>query len=413
MTIKALFPTVLPTLNLDFANTKVLDPRITFTRASTGTFVGGNGLIQTAASGVPRFDHNPTTGESLGLLVEEARTNSIRNNTMVGAVPGTPGTGPTNWSLGASTDLTRTIVGTGIENGINYIDVRYTGTVTAARVQYIFLESSNNIAAVNGQSWTGSVWLKIAAGSLSNISSLSIQADTRDSSLVYVNTPYAVNVTPTTTFTRFSGTGTATGTTAWILPFIVFNTATSGLVDITLRIGLPQLEQGAFATSVIPTTSATATRAADVASITGTNFSSWYRQDEGSFFCSTFAPKGIVVFGTGDTFDNTQYLTAAASNNVSIRSGGLDQAVLTAPVSSSANTNIAFGYALNSFAAVSNGGTISTDTSGAVPLAQVRLKLGSSAWETSGSNNINGTIRRLVYFPIRLANITLQAITAS
>ena len=77
MTIKALFPTVRPTLNLDFANTKVLDPRVTFARASTGTFVGANGLIQTAASDVPRFDHNPTTGESLGLLVEEARTNLV------------------------------------------------------------------------------------------------------------------------------------------------------------------------------------------------------------------------------------------------------------------------------------------------------------------------------------------------
>ena len=77
MTIKALYPTVRPTLNLDFAKTKALDPRITFTRASTATFVGSNGLIQTAASGAPRFDHNPATGESLGLLVEGARTNLL------------------------------------------------------------------------------------------------------------------------------------------------------------------------------------------------------------------------------------------------------------------------------------------------------------------------------------------------
>ena len=75
MTIKALYPTVRPSLNLDFAKTKALDPRITFSRASTATFVGADGLIKTAASGAPRFDHNPTTGESLGLLVEEARAN--------------------------------------------------------------------------------------------------------------------------------------------------------------------------------------------------------------------------------------------------------------------------------------------------------------------------------------------------
>jgi hypothetical protein len=34
-------------------------------------------VLLTAASGVARFDHNPTTGESLGLLVEEQRTNEL------------------------------------------------------------------------------------------------------------------------------------------------------------------------------------------------------------------------------------------------------------------------------------------------------------------------------------------------
>jgi hypothetical protein len=45
-----------------------------------------------------------------------------------------------------------------------------------------------------------------------------------------------------------------------------------------------QLEVGAFPTSYIPTTTSTVTRSADVASITGSNFSSWYRQDEGTMF---------------------------------------------------------------------------------------------------------------------------------
>ena len=77
MTIKASnFPTVRPTLDLNFAATKRLDPRVTFSRASSGTYVDANGVLQSAATNVPRFDHNPTTGESLGLLVEEARTNT-------------------------------------------------------------------------------------------------------------------------------------------------------------------------------------------------------------------------------------------------------------------------------------------------------------------------------------------------
>ena len=41
MSVKDLYPAIRPSLNLDFANTKTLDPRITFSRASTGTYYDG------------------------------------------------------------------------------------------------------------------------------------------------------------------------------------------------------------------------------------------------------------------------------------------------------------------------------------------------------------------------------------
>jgi len=75
MAISQNFPSVRPTLDLNFAATKRLDPRITFSRGSVGTYHDSTGTIQIAAPHVARFDHNPATGESLGLLVEEARTN--------------------------------------------------------------------------------------------------------------------------------------------------------------------------------------------------------------------------------------------------------------------------------------------------------------------------------------------------
>jgi hypothetical protein len=172
-----------------------------------------------------------------------------------------------------------------------------------------------------------------------------------------------------------------------------------------------QLEAGAFPTSYIPTTSSTVTRAAELVNITGTAFSSFYNQTEGSFFCSTFAPKGSVIYGTGDTFDNTQYVTAGLNNNATFRSGGAVSSILAAPVSTSGTTNIAHGYAASNFAAVSNGGTVATGTGGAVPLAQIRLKLGSSAWSDNTDNSINGHIRRLTYWPVRLSNATLRTLT--
>jgi hypothetical protein len=75
-----------PTLDLRFASSKSLNDYvsgqnlITYTRASDATFFDSNGTIQTAGANTPRFDHNPATGESLGLLIEEARTNLLLNS---------------------------------------------------------------------------------------------------------------------------------------------------------------------------------------------------------------------------------------------------------------------------------------------------------------------------------------------
>jgi hypothetical protein len=67
---------------MDFANGKTIDSRFTFSRSSTGTYVGADGLIKTAYVDVPRFDHDPSTGESLGLLIETSRTNNIYNSNL-------------------------------------------------------------------------------------------------------------------------------------------------------------------------------------------------------------------------------------------------------------------------------------------------------------------------------------------
>src|SRR5262249_49436220 len=57
------------------------------------------------------------------------QVNQLRNPTAAGAVPGSPGTLPTNWRQGGGTGgLTQTVVGTGTENGIPYLDYRLQGT---------------------------------------------------------------------------------------------------------------------------------------------------------------------------------------------------------------------------------------------------------------------------------------------
>ena len=77
MSIQNNFPAIKPSLNLDFSNTKTVDPRITFTRASSATYFDEFGVMRTTSNNVPRIDHNPMTGECLGLLIEEQRTNLL------------------------------------------------------------------------------------------------------------------------------------------------------------------------------------------------------------------------------------------------------------------------------------------------------------------------------------------------
>lgn len=127
------------------------------TRSTTATRVNASGLIESVASGVPRLDY--TGGGCPSLLVEPAATNQIRNNTMAGAVTGAPGTLPTNWN-DLSGGLTREVVASGTEGGIEYVDIKLSGTASSnnARIAY---ESGIQIVASFNQVWTNSAYIKI------------------------------------------------------------------------------------------------------------------------------------------------------------------------------------------------------------------------------------------------------------
>ena len=144
----------------------------TFSRNSMGTYFDNSGTLQTAPANTPRIDYDPVTHAAKGLLIEEARTNSIRNNTMVGTVPGSPGTKPTFWSVFYGVPgISDSIIGTGTENGISYFDLQISGTATGSGQFQVYPESTNIIAASSGQTWTARFYLKLQSGSTSGITS--------------------------------------------------------------------------------------------------------------------------------------------------------------------------------------------------------------------------------------------------
>lgn len=72
-----------PSLDISFLSGS-LDRSIVFTRNSTATYFDVNGTMQSAAINAPRFDYDPVSHAARGLLIEEARTNSLLNSATLG-----------------------------------------------------------------------------------------------------------------------------------------------------------------------------------------------------------------------------------------------------------------------------------------------------------------------------------------
>jgi hypothetical protein len=407
-----------PSFALNFVNGTMLDPRVTFTRASTGTFFDSAGVLQSAAINAPRFDYNPSTLAAQGLLIEESRTNGIRNNTMVGAVAGTPGTLPTNWSVSGLGTLTQQVVGTGTSNGVTYIDIRFSGTTSTTQVR-ILSEIQNNIAASNGQSWALSYWTALVGGSLTNITGSGTTINLFDSTPTFLSVLTGPNLNTTASLTRVSAAGTiATVGTAFVQPQLFLNFSSGVAIDVTLRIGLPQLEQGAFATSVIPTTTTALTRAQDRAVVN--TLSPWYNSVAGTIyaeFAVTQPSSGANQFvaRVSDNSYNNQigdFVSTTGFAAISTASGGVFDGLASTAIAVSANTVAKFAgaYSANDLAACKDGGTVATDATATIPSGLTRFDLGS---DHAGFNNVKaGYLRRITYYPRRLSNAELQAITA-
>ncbi len=237
---------------------------------TSGIFVWGAQLVE----GADQLPYFPTTdrlnvprlsymyGSCPALLLEPQRTNSIRNSSMVGAVAGSPGTMPSNWASAVLSGLTQTIVGTGIEKGLPYIDLRFNGTATGTTIR-IATDGTTAISASNGQTWTHSFYAKLieAPAAPNNYNLYTQQLAAGGTNLGQFQTAFV----PTLTLQRYTQTFTTDqATIANIRPYFWAELTNGATYDFTIRIAQPQMESGAYATTSIFTTgSATATRIAD------------------------------------------------------------------------------------------------------------------------------------------------------
>lgn len=419
-----------PTINMDFAGTAALPPSVTFTRASTGSYFDATGTLQSAAIDVARLDYDPSTLQCNGLLIEQQRTNSVRNNTMQGTAAGTPGTLPTNW-IGDTTvaGVTRQIVGTGVEKGITYIDIRVSGTTSGALIFGIQTEGNTQTAALNAQRWTSSLYARVVAGSFANITRVSHIVRYNDAAGVLL-TSGALDITPTTAALntqRFVNTVLSSNAlTAFVGQVFQVEAGAGVAIDITLRIGLPQLELGLYASSVIPTTTAEVTRALDQPFIN--TVTPWYNATESTLVVGYQLALGsaVSISTSRFAFDFTQApltdnrLAIQAIVNALVADRVLINSAIGGSVSFSSNgttvgtapRTVAAAYKSNDFAASATGATtIAVATGTVMPVTLTAVRLGG---QIANSNNgqLGGWLRYFAYYPRRLSNADLLALTA-
>ena len=268
------YPSIRPTLDLNFAATKTLDRRITFTRDSLGTYTDELGIIRTVSNNTPRFDHDPVTGESLGLLIEEQRTNLCINSTS-----------SSNWGtpFQLTKDASKTITAPSGD-----IDA-YEWTETTDSTTH--LNNGPSVSISSGSSYSISAFFKRTAGTLDRGYLLQWYKGggqtVRVSYVPSTDTTYISNsngasaptnvsvVTYPNGWYKISFTAALAETSALA---IVGVTDSSGLTNFTGDTSVKhsfwglQYEQASFPTSYIPTSGSTVTRNKDITVIKGTNF---------------------------------------------------------------------------------------------------------------------------------------------
>ena len=408
------YPTIRPTLDLNFAATKVLDDRITFTRDSVGTYTDENGVLKYASNNTPRFDHDPETGESLGLLIEESRTNYVDNSNDVSQwnriINSATIESNTTDTLSPDGTNTSTKITGGSNSGISRDGVL---SVSA---------STNYIASIFAKKGTAdSFKLEFGTGANQfqatfNLTTKAFSGTSAGGWFTSISTSY---VDYPNGWVRVILTGTTGGSASGSPNFAVY-----GISSGYAYFWGGQAEVGSFVTSLIPTHGSTVTRAADNAKITGTNFTDFYNDTEGTFFveADTINP----TYNTGITgFDgsNNNYTivgTGDSPNRFQLRFDDQEpfQVLGFGPNSTTAITSnttltptlrakIAGAFKQDDVRGAAQGEIILTDTSFDM-ISPTSLFIGS----LNGSSEIlPGHVRKVSYYRQALPNAQLQGLT--
>lgn len=332
------------------------------TRASSGYAQTSSGLLIPFASNVPRITDQ-------GLLVEEARTNVVLWNRDL-----------TNAAWTAS-------------------------NVTVAKDQIGADGVAASASSLTATSANGTVLQAITLGSSARFQSAYVKrlTGTGTINMTMDNGATWTAIVPTASWTKLT-----VPTQTLANPTVGFRIVTSG---DAIAVDFVQNENGAFATSPILTTTASATRAADVITLTGAALAAiqgangWVLAQTNTLVNGTGTYSPYIVAG-GNVNNNTFVRVNTATTSYSKFAG----TVLNSTLGSGAyntgrvKTGVTWSAAGRSLAA--NNGTVATDAN--APTSPTTVYLGSA----NGTVPSNGLIERITIGTSRLADATIKALSA-
>lgn len=420
-----------PTLRLWPRMSRVLDPRTTFTRSSAAWRVGRGGVMVSAAAGAPRIDYSSLTLACRGLMIEPARTNLLKSSadhrTVAEGLVGSP------WSVnaagatmltpasGTAPDSTNTLILVTEDSGVSSSRGRYQslGSVAAGT----WLTASIYVAAApaggrNIQFQLGNAGFgNVGQGIFFNPATGAIISTYGFSNTVVQVNEIAVGVYRLIVAAQTSVTGVVT------VSYSPANgTALTYVSDgrPCFRVWHADCVSASSAGSIIPTTTATVSRAADTCSLAA---GSWLKQGEGAIyveFIRRFAvgsdetPRVMTLHdGTANNRITLQMSRVSSSSHLGavIVVGGVDVAVsTTVAITPGAAVRALLAYKANDITLVVNGVVVWSSTSGAIPAGLTTLSVGS---DSAGGNQLGGTVADLAYYPTRGSDAQWIAMTAN
>ena len=405
------YPDFTPALALNFSLTKKLNPRITFTRNGSASYVDENGDLKYSRN-APRFNHDPITKECKGLLMEKSKANLLLySNQMNGKNSGATG---------------RTI----LENNTTDV-VAPDGTNTAIKMScetngysYAF-PWNNNSTDSNRVGRRLSYWVKKGDFDEINLTNGTLLKFTFSTKSFTNNGTYntwreKVEEYPNDWY-RLSYTIPIESSNATL---IGKGSATVG--DVVAYFWGFQLEEDGYETSYIPTDGASVTRAAESAVIDGEEFNEFFSHNGAEFndYRGT-----LISFSESESYANlvaARYnkvqLELNNDNKVSLAIVGQSSPYVQGMISYGSATQIdgnssgstfptivkhGIAFAKNSGAYTYNGNTVHTDNS--MNVANTTYKYTQL---TIGGNPSKTHIKRVMYYSQRISNTQLRNLTS-